>query len=207
MEKKKKTIIIVSLIISVLLIVVGVVCLFLANNTDKGEQDVLQIEDDGVLKLGLLKDKIEETQKYKISFTLNDENYKVITKEGEQAKIEIGDSGAKKIYTIKDGSTFFKINNEEEEYEYKNNTSFLNEFENNLDIVLTKNYNIGTETIENKTYRYEEFPNTSAFIINFKGNIDQENTKTRFYFDGNDLKYIRTYIGDISQLLKISIDV
>ena len=28
-------------------------------------------------------------------------------------------------------------------------------------------------------------------------------TKTRLYFEGNNLKYIKTYIGDIEQLLKV----
>lgn len=207
MEKKKKTIIIISLIISVILIVAGVVCLVIANNMDEGEKEIQQLEDDGITKLSLLKDKIEETQKYKITFTLNDENYKIITKNGEQAQIEIIDGGNKTTYTIKDGSTFLKINDEEEEFEYKDNTSFLNEFENNLNFVLTKDCIVGTENMDNKKYRYEEFPNTSIFVLNYKGNIDLDNTKTRFYFDGDDLKYIKTYIGEIEQLLKIDLEI
>lgn len=41
------------------------------------------------------------------------------------------------------------------------------------------------------------------FLINYKATIDESKTKTRLYFEGNNLKYIKTYIGDIEQLLKV----
>lgn len=41
------------------------------------------------------------------------------------------------------------------------------------------------------------------FLINYKATIDDSKTKTRLYFEGNNLKYIKTYIGDIEQLLKV----
>ena len=41
------------------------------------------------------------------------------------------------------------------------------------------------------------------FLINYKATIDDSKTKTRLYFEGNNLKYIKTYIGYIEQLLKV----
>ena len=91
-------------------------------------------------------------------------------------------------------------------YEYKNTTSMLYEFENNLDNVTKLKFITGTEKIEDKNYIYEEFNGTSEFLINFKSTIDKSKTKTRFYFDGNELKYIKTYVGNIEQLLKVEIN-
>ena len=58
--------------------------------------------------------------------------------------------------------------------------------------------------IENKTYNYEEFKGISGFYIGDTSNIDEENVKTRFYFKGDNLAYIKTIISDDNQqLLKI----
>lgn len=206
MDKKKKIIIIVALIISVLLIIAGIIVLSI-DDSENNQTDSANQYYDGTSKLTLLSEKITETKKYKIIFTLNDENQKTITKNNEQARIEILDSGNKKTYTIKNGNTYLKTDDSDEEFEYKNNTSLLNDFENNLNVVLAKNYIFGTEKIEDKNYTFEEYSQTSAFVLNYKGYIDEFQTKTRFYFDGNELKYIKTCVGDVEQLLKIDLEI
>ena len=103
MDKKKKIIIIVALIISVLLIIAGIIVLSI-DDSENNQTDSANQYYDGTSKLTLLSEKITETKKYKITFTLNDENQKTITKNNEQARIEILDSGNKKTYTIKNGT-------------------------------------------------------------------------------------------------------
>ena len=209
MEKKKKNIIIISLVISALLIIAGVICIVISSNPEGGnqaEQNQGQTSNTES-KLNSILNKIEETKKYTLKLTLNNDNYKVITRNGEQAKIEIVDGGVKTTYTITDGNTYLKTEDSEEEYEYKNNISLLNDFENNLDLLLVKKFTVGTENIDNKNMNFEEFSKTSAFVLNYKSIINEAETKTRFYFDGNSLKYIKTYVGDIQQLLKVELDI
>ena len=61
----------------------------------------------------------------------------------------------------------------------------------------------GREKIDGKTYRYEEYKSVSYFLINTDNPVSEENTNTRFYFDGDDLKYIRTIMGEESELVQV----
>lgn len=62
----------------------------------------------------------------------------------------------------------------------------------------------GKEEIDGKTYDYEEFNVLSKFYIGDKTNFNEESIKTRFYFKGNKLVYIKTIISnDNQQLLKV----
>ena len=64
----------------------------------------------------------------------------------------------------------------------------------------------GKEKIGNTTYYYEEYDSITEFIIqNSFYNIEENKPKTRFYFDGDELKYIKTIINNKQELTKIDI--
>ena len=69
--------------------------------------------------------------------------------------------------------------------------------------LLKQDYVSGMEKIDNKEYYDEEYAQSYPFLINYKATIDESKNKTRLYFEGNNLKYIKTHIGDIEQLLKV----
>ena len=192
-------------IISVIVVVTIIGLVLVLQNSNKGKKEEKVEDDNSISKLENMKDKILKNNNYTFSVKLNEDNYKIITKNGDSAKIEINDEGKEETYIVKNGNTYIKTANATEYREYKNNITMLNSLENNLQDVLKRNCTTGNETIDNKEYKYEEYKNTSVFLINYKGNVDERNTVTRFYFDGNELIYIKTSVGKIDQLLKVEL--
>ena len=41
--------------------------------------------------------------------------------------------------------------------------------------------------------------------MNTDENVSEEEINTRFYFDGDDLKYIKTIMGDTSELISVNV--
>ena len=54
-------------------------------------------------------------------------------------------------------------------------------------------------------YKYEEYQGVSYFLVNPNITANRESTTTRFYFKGNDLKYIKTIMGEESELVKVDV--
>ena len=64
----------------------------------------------------------------------------------------------------------------------------------------------GKEKIKNKTYSYEEYDSITTFCMMDTSDLEEDQeVKTRFYFDGDKLVYIKTIIGDKQELLKVDI--
>ena len=204
---KKKIIIIAVFVIALIALIVGVTIVFLNNpNEEKQVEDANVQEENGESRLLLLKNKLEQTQNYSVSLFLNDDNQRITLRKDEEAKIEIFDEGEITTYVIKDGTTYMTVGSSDKVYKYENNTSLLNDFINNIDEINHLNFETGKETIEGKEYRYEEFDKTAIFAINYKNSIDESNSKTRLYFEGDNLKYIKSYIRDVEQLLTVEIE-
>lgn len=201
MKSDKK--LVIGIIIAALIVMVISTVVILNNGPQKEIEQANEEEDNGISKLESLSEKMEKEKNYSVSLTLNGENSRTTSKKDDKTKIEINDEGEKNTYIVKDGTTYLLVDESKKYYEYKNNVSMLNDFENRTDEILTKHYTTGKEKIEGKEYKFEEFKNTSAYIINYKSDINDSDTKTRLYFDGNNLKYIKTYVGDVEQLLKV----
>ena len=63
----------------------------------------------------------------------------------------------------------------------------------------------GKEKIENKTYTYEEYNTVTKFVMMDNSENEGQEIKTKFYFDGNKLEYIKTIVGNKQELLKVDI--
>lgn len=204
MKKNKKIIIVIAVLIVVAIACVLVVLINNQNEKKQIEQANID-EENGVSKLEALSEKLQNDESYSVSLTLNKDNQRTTSRKGSLAKVEIIDEGKKQAYLVKDNTTYLLVDSTKKYYEYENTKTLLKDFENKIDELLNRNYVIGTEEIEGKNYKYEEFENISTFIINYKRTINDSDTKTRLYFDGNDLKYIKTYVGDVEQLLTVEI--
>ena len=69
-----------------------------------------------------------------------------------------------------------------------------------------KEYKVGKEKINNETYKYEEYNGFSAFSTMTNKEVNEEETKTKFYFDKeNNLKYIKTIVQDEEEMLEIQV--
>ena len=95
-------------------------------------------------------------------------------------------------------------NNSKTYYTYSNNETELYKIETQIGDIKDNEATTGKEEIDGKTYDYEEFNVLSKFYIGDKTNFNEESIKTRFYFKGNKLVYIKTIISnDNQQLLKV----
>ena len=201
--KKKNIIIIISII--VILAIIGLVCLLVIDTAKKTDEELEQQESEGISILTSIYNKLKDASTYTFSLKLNDENQITYAKKDDKASVEIIDEGEKDNYIVNDGNTYLLVEKTKEYYKYENNTMYLTQVINNMEELLNKEFKTGKETIDNKEYKYEEFDNEYPFILNYKTSINPDSTKTRLYFDGKELKYIKTYVGEVEQLLKVDI--
>lgn len=195
MEKKKKvTILAIAIIIIVALIITGI---YFAT------KKVIEVNNEE--KLAKIYDKMLQDETYKISIKLNDDNQYTIARKKDMAYIDSYIEGRHTNNIVKDGNTYLLMYGTKKYYVYKNNQLQLTEFTNELKEIIDSQENIkGKEKIDGKTYSYEEYSKTSNFIMS-EENINGENVVTRFYFDGDDLKYIKTIINDKTELLQVDL--
>ena len=106
---------------------------------------------------------------------------------------------------IKNGNTYLIKDEDKVYYVFKNNETNLNKIEDILEALKDKEYQTGEEKIDNKSYSYIEFNQLTDFAIMNTSNIKSDTKKTRLYFDGKDLKYIKTIAGNKEELLKVTI--
>ena len=206
MKKNKK--LIIGIIIAIVVIAVIGIALLFANNGGEGQENKPENTNKnyGIDSLESLNNKLLEIKNYSFKTELNEENYKKTSRNNESLQLEIDDEGKKQTYIVNKGNTYLFVDSTKKYYKYENNTSMLNELENKVSNLQKDRFEVGTVTIEGKDYTYQEYEKTSAFLINYKKNINNNKTKTRFYFANGNLQYIKTYVGQIEQLLKVELE-
>ncbi len=196
MDKKQK-IFIISVCIIVAIIVIGLIVYVVTKN----EQETASEN-----RLANMYNKMTQNQTYSITIQLNDNNKYTVSRKGDIANIDTYNDGSHTTNIVKDGNTYLLMYNTKRYYTYQNNVTGLGEISNQLnEIIQSQEPEKGQEEVNGKKYRYEEYKGVSDFLMNTDEGISEEDTNTRFYFDGDDLKYIRTIMGDKSEL--ISVDV
>ncbi len=138
-----------------------------------------------------------------------DDNHKIImAKKGDDLCIDMYEDDEHNTTLIKDKQTYFIEHSEQVFYQYDSNEDIesnvvTEELEN---IAINKpEYKTGNEIINGTKYKYEEYENFSAFLMTIS-DINEENIKTRFYFDNKgNLLYIKTISETQEELLSIKI--
>lgn len=196
MDNKKK-IIIISICVVIALIIIGVAIYFTVKNVSTSSDEK---------KLAKVYEKMMENETYSFSLTLDDNNKTVISRKGNMANIDIYSDGNHTTNLIKDGNTILLMYNTQKYYTYQNNEIQLTELSNELDrIIQSGEPQKGEEEIDGRSYKYEEYQGVSYFLVNPNITANRESTTTRFYFKGNDLKYIKTIMGEESELVKVDV--
>lgn len=202
---KKKTIIIIAISIIVLLIVIGLICFFVsrANNSESGDVGN-SVQESKTIKIY---NQLKESEKYQFTRKVNDENQVTIAKSGDRAYEEETFNGKKTYYVVNEGDLYLLNKSTERYYKYQNNDEILHEITDAFSRIEGMTYTEGKEDINEKSYKYEEFKGIQEFLID--SNLYTDNSDeaiTRFYYSGDDLKYIKTIVGDKEELLEINIE-
>ena len=156
-------------------------------------------------KVAKLYKKIEKSQEY--LFEMKDENnYEIIISEKNgQTAIDMNNNGERVTTLIKDGTEYLISHSQREYYTYTGEKS-TDTIVTDMLKDLSKADSTGKENINGKTYKYEEYKGFEGFMTSTGLETDENNVSTRFYFSGNELKYIKTIVTDRDdELLEVKI--
>lgn len=201
MDKKRNIIIISICVIIAIAIIIVAVCV---SKNKKADEDNT---DENNTKLDKVYEKMMKNSTYSISIELDENNKYTVSRKNDKACTDTYADGNHTTSIVKDGKTILLMYSNNTYYEYQNNETGLTELSDELDeIIKSGSPEKGEEQIEGKTYKYEEYKDYSYFAMNINsGNSNSSNVSTRFYFKGDKLQYIKTIVGDKSELLKVDV--
>lgn len=192
---KKKKIIIISICAIIAIVILGMSIYFATKKVEEVSNEI---------KLSKLYEKMMQNETYSINFKLNDDNQYTVSRKGDVANVDTYSNGTHTTDIVRDGNTYLLMYSTQKYYTYENNASELNELPNELnEIAQSQEPTKGEEEINGEKYKYEEYKGVSYFLIDFENELSEEETNTKFYFDGDELKYIRTIMGDDSELIQV----
>lgn len=196
--KNKKIIIITSVIITLIILVTLGIILF--NNSKKSKNEIETSENSKVLQIY---NKLKQSKDYQITKVLNEDNQVTTIISNNKAYKEQKVNGDIAKYYYEDNVMYFLIDYNKTYYSYQNNDMIYYEnilaFEGLTKMTHTK----GKEKINKKTYEYEEYEGIQ--LDEEISSIDETKAKTRLYFDGDELKYIKIIYDDKEEIFNIRI--
>lgn len=202
MDKKKKIILISVIVIVVLIIIGGGIWYFISKNSNNNETVNESAENS---KLSKLYQELNSKNSFSFETILDDNNKMFYAKSGNTAYTDTNYNGNKTKYVIKDGNSYLLVDSSKTYYTYKNNMVNLNKVQEAFDELINgEGYETGKEEINGENYNYEQYVGkTNLTLQSFDD--DTNNVKTRLYFKGNDLVYIKTISEETEELLKVNI--
>lgn len=199
MKMSKKTLIITISSIVAVLFIAGIIWFMVAQNTQNQAGNTTS-------KVAKLYSTLLEDQGYTFTRQKDKDNQITNMRKGDKAYKEEMTDGGMLTYLVTDGDTYLLQNDTKTYYRYQNNDMILGEITNNLEKIKDSDFSTGKETIDKKEYTYEEFSGYQEFLIDSNLTVsDSSKAKTRFYFKGNTLSYIKTIVGDQEETLKVEV--
>ena len=200
MSKKKKIIIISVISVIVIAIIIATVIFLINRNNSKENQTY-----SGDTKIARLYDRLNKEKIFSFTTTIDDNNKEIYAKSSDVAFVDTIYEGEESKFVIKDGNSYLLNDKNKIYYTYQNNEMELNKVIEQLEEIKDTELVEGTENIEDKEYNYEEYSGFTSFAFKLSDEGDTENIKTRFYFDGDNLAYIKTITNNTQELLKVEI--
>lgn len=185
-------------LIIVILIVIAVVIVIskITANKDTDTQRLAQLYND-----------LNTTQTYLFEMEQSDNNKTIMAKKGDKTIIDQYSQDSHATTIVKDNNTYLVLHDREEYYIYENNNVEQSILTDGLSEIVGKEFTTGTEKVNGEKYSYEEYAGSTMFMISNSLDVNEEEIKTRFYFDDdNNLVYITTIKGTTQELLKIKIE-
>ena len=204
MSKKKKIIIAVSSVIAIL--VVCLIIFLVVNNQSK--TNASDEENRTNTRLSKVYEKMNDKLTYSFEATLDNENKMVIKRKNNQARKDLTLEGELTTQIVRDGNTYLLQEDTKKYYEYLNNELELTELATIIqDLINNQEPTKTQEELDGDKYECEEYKGTSYFWLEpIEQSINEEETTIKFYFKGNNLKYIKTIINDEEELLQVNIE-
>lgn len=135
-----------------------------------------------------------------------DINYKLtVAKKASYKCIDVKSNEEHTTTLIKDDIAYYIMHDRQEYYLYDSKEIEADILIDDLKELDQKEYKIGHEKINGKDYYYEEFEDITEFIMWIEYDEDEEKVKTRFYFEGNNIKYIKNITQDEEELIKVEL--
>ena len=183
----------VAAVVTIFIIIITIITLAIIAGNNKGT------------KVAKLYKKIAKSDEY--SFEMKDtSNYEIIiaVKNG-QISIDMNNDGERVTTLVKENTEYLISHSQREYYAYdgeETDETIVTEMLKDLE----KADDTGKEKVNGKTYKYEEYKGFEGFMTSAGLGNEEENVSTRFYFDGNDLVYIKTVVeGQEDELLEIKV--
>ena len=202
MDKKKKIIIISVVSIIVIALIVGLI-IFFVNRNNNGEEGTTIASNSS--KIAKLYEDLSKEQSFSFTTTIDENNKEIYAKNNNTAYTDTIYDGEESKFIIRDGNSYLLRDSDKIYYTYQNNEVNLNKVLEQLNEIKDTELIEGKEEIDGKNYNYEEYTGITNFAIKLTDDNNSEDVKTRFYFDGNDLVYIKTIIGNNQELLSVEI--
>lgn len=199
MDKRKKVIIISVVSIILIALIVTLVILLVNNSKNNGESST------NSTKIVKLYNELSNEQSFSFTTTIDENNKEIYAKNNNTAYTDTIYDGEESKFIIRDGNSYLLRDSDKIYYTYQNNEVDLNKVLEQLNEIKDSELAEGKEEIEGKNYDYEEYSGITNFAIKLTDDNNSEDVKTRFYFDGNDLVYIKTIIGNNQELLSVEI--
>ena len=192
MRKKKAR----KLIITILITVIALFVLSKIMGNKKEE----------VKRLANLYEKLNSSQTYLFEMEQNDDSKTIMAKKGDKTIIDQFTKNSHTTTIVKDNNTYLVLHDREEYYIYEQNNVEQNILTDGLSEIVAKEFVTGEQKVKGKKYGYEEYTGSTMFMDASSLDVNEDDIKTRFYFDNdNNLVYIRTIKGVNQELLKINI--
>ena len=200
MSKKKKLIIISVPSLIIIAIIIGLI-IFLTSKNNNNEADT------NLSKISKLYQELSEEKAFSITTTIDDNNKQIYAKNNDtnMAYIDTIYNGEESKFVIKEGNSYLLKDENKIYYTYQNNEIDLNKVLEQLNEIKDSQLLEGKEEINGQEFDYLEYTEITNFAIKISEEDDTEDIKTRFYFNKDDLVYIKTIAGNNQELLSVEI--
>ena len=157
-------------------------------------------------------DKMQKSQKYTFSMeeTSTDINYKVsMAQRGEDVSIDMYSDEDHTTTLILDNKSYYIMHNDKEYYDNGEEKVESDIVLSGLRNISQKQCTTGKEELNGKTYYFEEYENENMDFIIFANINESSKVKTRFYFNGKNICFIKNFIesedGSQEELIKVTL--
>lgn len=156
--------------------------------------------------------KIQNSQNY--TFTMeektSDIDYKVsMAQRNKDISIDMYSDEEHTTTLVLENESYYIMHNDKEYYDFGDEKVDSDLVIGSLENISKNEYISGKETIFGTTYYYEEFNNEDMDFLIYANINESSAVKTRFYFKGNEICYIKNIInsedGNQEELIKTSL--